>query len=480
METASKTARGGEPFAYSITVSNIGSAKATDVILIQNEPKLFAFTSYVPSKGKCEVEKYKSEVDRQLNCRLDDIELGNSIIITVEMKATEFGDASITEESIAKSSANAAYDNLMRTMAAKSKTSQIIGNISVSAKEDEENRENNHVPLSVELLPSRNIPPRVEIISPKNEETFTRSSKKLLPVTFKIRAYDPDGAIEKVSVDTQQFSISVEYPENKYVIDGVKYSIKEVEGNMSRFQKYFGGDAVKTGKDTYTFTLENPQYGFNNISIHAYDDGGRVGTVSVRLTVKGDNSIEFTKPVQDSIIKPHTDVVLETETKFNDGKPVKLQLIGTAVCCGEVLMKQISRVGNVYRHQYTLKNVEAGRYGFQVLLFEDTGAFTYSEGVSFKVTEKPMIKITSLKNQQIFKEYEDIPIEVEAADADGEIKDIVVSVNGKYGQIRWRDNDYRKKGSIDGLPKGVYRIAVKVEDDLEVETESEPLTIVVR
>lgn len=483
VQSAVESVRGGETFAYSLTVRNIGSAKATNVILIQDEEGLLSFAAYVSSKGTCTINDSNRRIHRQLNCRLTDFEVGETVVVSVEMKVGDFGDVSITEESTATDSASAALVELMKaTAAAKGKVSQIVGNADVAAKEGEENGENNHAPISVELLPSKNIPPRVKVLSPKEKLVFVRSSKKPLTVTFTIQAFDPDGEIEKVDVNTQQFQISVEYPENKYVIDGVKYSIKEVEENMPRFQRYFGGDAVKIGKDTYTFTLENPRYGINQVFIDAIDDGGRSQSSSVNFTVKSNNSIEFSNPVKNAVIKPHTDIIIETTTKSNDGELGKLQILGVGSDYEGAFMRLVSQKRNVFRHQYLLKNANRGNYSLAVLLIDDSGAITNSENLYFAVAEKPTVRISILSKRRIFKEGDEIQLSVEAFNNDGALGNASIFVNGKDEHFTWRDDDIGKHqhGYLYGLSKGTYTITAKITDDLNIAAESQPIIVVVR
>ena len=55
--TASETARGGEMFSYTIIITNVGSAKATDVKLISEPENSVTFVSNSTSQGKCRFEK---------------------------------------------------------------------------------------------------------------------------------------------------------------------------------------------------------------------------------------------------------------------------------------------------------------------------------------------------------------------------------------------------------------------------------------
>jgi len=480
VQPASETIRGGETFSYTITVSNIGSAKAKEVNIVNELSNMAEFVSNSSSKGTCRL--YKPQHKTNLYCSLDEIDVGEIVTVLVEVKIEDFGgeyESPQMEES--RKSMMKVLESLTGKNEGDSKGS-LIGDIEVFLKESDKNKENNNVSLYVKnLLPSKNLPPRVQIISPKEEEVFTRSSKKLSKIVFTIKAFDPDGTIEKVEVNTQQFSISIEYPENKFIIDGKTYSIKEVEENKKAFQKYFGGEAVKIDKDTYTFTLENPKYGLNLIFVKAIDNGKRVGSAAVRLTVKGDNTIEFTKPFSNSIIKPNTDLIIETSSKLNDGEPAAFRLIGPALCCEDHFMKEISKNGNFYSHRYVWKNIPKGSYYVQILLIEPSGAFTYSEPLKFTVTEKPTIKITSIKNGQTFNQGEDIPIEIEATDFDGTIEDVSVSVDDKYERdFSWRQGSYKKSGDISSLRKGIYKIKATATDDLKVKVESEAVTIIIK
>ena len=466
VQSAAKTVRGGEKFAYTITVTNIGSAKATDVLLVQDNPKMIAFNTYVANRGKCEI-KNNNPYYTKLKCSLDTLEVGETAIISVDVKLPDSGDASITED---KDSARDVNKKPLEDFA-DSMTAQLInqqnsiGDVRVSAKEPEENEENNRAEILVKLLPSKNIPPRVNILSPKESETVIHLSNKSSAVTFTIQTFDPDGAIERVEVNTQQLA-GIGFKGNKYVIEGKEYTFEEARADKAIYHKYFGGDAVKTGKDTYTYILENPNYGSNNVFVHVFDDGGRSASSSVRFTVKSENTIEFTNPVQNTVIKPHTDVVIETTTKFNGGKSANLQLEMSAV--NSLFMTLVSQKGNVFRHQYVLKNVNRGDYNLVVILTDDSGAITNSENLYFTVAEKPTVKVEILSKQTVFKENEEIRLAVEAFNDGGALGNAKVFVNGVNEHFTWRDDDIGKHqhGYLYGLSKGTYTITAKVRDDL--------------
>lgn len=497
-----KSVSGGEKLVYTFSVTNLSSETAQDVYLNHTLPHEGEFVSAAVSQGKFETNHAEMPMrEPRLLCRFGDIQGYAEATVTIEIKINDWGDISANDErkdfwlpsgientgkqtSVVEDREERKLtvkdENLPADLAKKSVPLEILyPNFSCENCNYKEQQFAGYIAFN--LLPSKNAPPRVQIITPTEDQIITRNSKKLTKVAFSIKAFDPDGTIEKVMVNTQQFSVSVEYPENKIVIDGVKYSTKEIEENKEKLQKYFGGEAVKVDKDTYTFTLENPKYGLNVIFVEAVDNGKRSGAASVNLTVKGDNSIVFKNPVNGSVIKPNTDLTIETVSELNDGIPTQFMLIEDSLCCENHPLKQISKIGNTYTHQYLWKNIPKGRYYVQVFLMENTGAYTYSEALEFKVTEKPKVKITSIKNGQIFNEGDDVPVEIEAADSDGTIEKVLVSVDDKYDRdFAWRQGGYKKSGYISSLRKGTYKIKATAADDLDVEVESEPITVIVK
>lgn len=282
VQPASEIVRGGETFSYVITVKNVGSATATDVILHHVSSQ--GIVLGVPATGTCGMAKDSGQLPTPFQCELGDIKQGETVIINFALKIFDFGGDEMTESNV--KIPEMPYSPETVSSSDNNSAKSLLADVYVNALEAEENQENNRSVISAKLQCSKNLPPRVKIISPKEETVIILSAKKATKVVFTIQAFDPDGTVEKVQVNTQQFHISVEYPENKYVINGKKYSIKEVEDNKPAFQKYFGGEAVKIGKNTYTFTLENPRYGLNQVFVEVIDNGGRSSVISVNFMVK--------------------------------------------------------------------------------------------------------------------------------------------------------------------------------------------------
>jgi hypothetical protein len=288
-----KTARGGEKFTVTIKAINKGTQNSPDTYIslwMQGYGNLLPSTS---SRGACELYQDRVNSEKHAVCRIGDLKGGETVTAEIQIQVNEFGDISQLDPKLTakletlSESAKIAISDLQKKLGIDDQTEELYFRGSLGSSRFESVPQNNDFRFTMKTFPSKNQPPCVKIISPKEEEfVITLPGEKVNKVIFTIQAFDPDGTIEKVQVNTQQFQISIEYPENKYVIDGKKYSIKEVEDNKQAFQKYFGGEAVKTGKDTYTFTLENPRYGLNQIFVEVIDNGGRGSVASVNFMVK--------------------------------------------------------------------------------------------------------------------------------------------------------------------------------------------------
>jgi uncharacterized repeat protein (TIGR01451 family) len=425
VQPASETARGGETFSYSITVGNIGSAKATDVILIQDEPQSARFVSFAPSKGNCEIDENRGRGRRRLRCRLNDIEPSDSIIILVEVKINEFGDVSenVNSEKLPSiSSSGSLAENYEETFEF----------VDVWADREEENDENNHAKIIVKLLPSKNIPPRLQIVSPKNELAFIKPLNKQLEIPIVIKAFDIDGRIKKVvisEINDGKVQFIFEDNEPKYLIAGITYSEKEIEEKREdeEFIKSIENRASLTGKDTYTYIAKNFHYGRNTIRITAFDETGRSSLELVELDIKRDASIEIISPKLNQVFAPDSTITIETVSKINDSQSSLLRLDGTRNnyfypdYASIPLLQPIFKAENTFKHQYIWKNVPEGIYNLRVLLFEGEEYSQYEEMTTIIVAEPRVIKIVSLKNGQQFEAGKNIEIKVEARDKKGQI-----------------------------------------------------------
>ena len=110
VQTSSETARGGEIFSYTVTVSNIGSSKASNVILMQDTGN--GRVSATPTVGECRILKESQQIPTPYQCLLGDIEQGATVVINFEIKIMDFGG----EERIENSANSAILETLGKTI----------------------------------------------------------------------------------------------------------------------------------------------------------------------------------------------------------------------------------------------------------------------------------------------------------------------------------------------------------------------------
>lgn len=290
VQAASNTVYGGETLLYSVTVRNIGSARAKSVSLLQATHR--EIVSMIARLGNCEKVESITPIPYPYVCELGDLEQNQSVTLNFEIKIEDFGceneagNSGLNKEPLRKFA-----DEIQRVAGNGEKIKNrgsFITEIYATSQGHEDNKENNKFELFANLLPSKNLPPYLEIISPNPYEELIviRDPQKLTKIIFKIKAFDPDGKIQKVIVNAQQTDISYDPSDEKAIIDGKKYSMDELKNNDELIRKIEGSEAVKTAENTYTFILENPKLGSNWIFVKAYDNGNRVNTTSVMITVK--------------------------------------------------------------------------------------------------------------------------------------------------------------------------------------------------
>lgn len=490
VQTASETARGGETFPYTVTVSNIGSTKATDVIFIQYGPEEAIFVSGVPNKGNCEIGKGTSNTERALRCMLGDMEAGETITTVVELKIEEFGDISESENRI---------QDLPKTLQGNSYSdNSFLGHVSVYPKEEDVNEENNNAGVSVRLLPSKNIPPRIEIVSPKQDAVFVKPLNKEIEVPIVIKAFDVDGKIAKVTIgDNSRFQFVFEDNQYKCVVDGKTYTKEELEKAYEdeTFLNSLEIRANLTGKDTYTYIAKKFKYGANWIFITAIDDGGRTTSYSIAINIKRDATVEIVSPKSQQIFAPNSTITVETTSQINDSQLSQLRIIGTRNnyfypdTTSIPLLKKVSKNGNTFKHQFVWENVPEGIYNLQVMLFDGEYPSYYSKELTVIIAEPRVIKITSIKNGEEFESGENVEIKVEVRDKKGQVVDdkLELLIDGKS----YSDNINNSlcggcmpKSYIWQSPyieKGIHKIQVVAKyQNGTISTQSEIITIKVK
>ncbi len=460
IQAGSDTARGGETFSYSITASNLGTQPANDVIVINDELRSGKFVSGVPSQGTCEVAEihYQSA----LRCYLGNLESGGSVLILVETKLNEFGGESpdtavMVDDPWGDDGSMSANKGTLEDIS-KPKTSE-KGNSAndilyplvwayISSEDKDEQEDNNRTYLAVRLLPSKNLPPRINIISPKADFVLTKAVNRKTELPIEFAVVDPDGSIKRVTASDNQshpFQYVIEEGETKFDFNGRKFTKEELE-EASKDQDFI--DSLRPvvtphAKDTYRFIVKNFIYGQNHVHIEAHDNGGRVQWKTFAFEMKSGSEMKMTLR-GGSVVAPGTPIVVETETTVPAGVVPKVKLHGTdpQSWTNPVEMNQFSRLGIKYKHRFIFRPPLEGTYELRSVL-EENGEFTNVNAFERVVVAHPRnIKITSIKDGQDCTETEPCRIEVTARDTNGaDIRDeLQILVDGKeYGSIMSSD-----------------------------------------
>jgi uncharacterized repeat protein (TIGR01451 family) len=446
-QAASETARGGEMFSYTVTVKNIGSAKASEVILMQDGNS--EETSAVSSAGTCALLEESQQLPKPFRCMLGDIEQGESVIINFSIKFRDFGG----EEEDGNVRVPMMLPSLERRELSEEEKANLskttVADINVSAEENENDRDNNRTEIKAELLSSKNKAPHVQIISPKSDEAIPRQVNKPFEVTLTIKAFDSDGKIEKVIVHDPAYERKYDWTtvfeddQYKYLYEGKKFTRKEFEEYLEA-SKPPERLATKTGANTYTYALKNSRFRENVISITAVDDGGRMDFTSTIFIVEGDAKVEIVTPKNEQVFAPDATITIETSSKINDAALNNLRIMATRndyispEWSDYPLLELISKTGNTFRNRYILKNLPEGNYNLKAILFNDKNPTNFSESVRIIIAEPRVIKITSFKNGQKFEQDKPIMLRVEAIDIKGNMihDNLALMIDDKqYGEI---------------------------------------------
>lgn len=442
-QSPAETVRGGEKFTYTFTIKNLSAETAKDVILLHDLENELTFVSGGVSQGDYEFDK--NQYPRRVRCYFGDIQGYAEVSVTIEAKVNDWGNEdsfSPTAELINKNVMSNFTSTLFeqpnsKTENTKDKTAETGRTLyiyypDVVCDNCAEREVNIQPKIILKLLPSKNLPPRIEIVSPKNEAVFVKPFNKQIEVPIVIKASDADGKIVKVLVsdwNNPETRIVLEGNEYKYSIGGKTYTKKELEAAYEdeEFIKSLEVKANLTGKDTYTYVAKKFFYGRNRINISALDDGGRSSSQSVEFVINRDAAVEIISPKSGQIFTPDSTITIETISKINDSTTSQLRINGTVNdyfypdTASIPLLQSVSKAGNTYRHQYVWKNAREGVYSLSVMLFDGELPSLYAETVRVIVAEPRVIKITSLKNGQEFKAGENIEITVEERDTKGQI-----------------------------------------------------------
>jgi uncharacterized repeat protein (TIGR01451 family) len=281
---SSTTARGGEHFTYKVIVKNRGDEKAVDVKIVIQDFRSGEFISITPTAGTCSIERPRGE-NVKLRCVFGDLAAQAEAHADVSVKF--FDRDEVTVHPSARKLAE------MLKAEVPDDPDELIATVLAGGRDVDRNRENDVAYLHLKLLPSRNLRPKVRIISPQPDSTFVKRLNEGLSLTIRIEAVDSDGKIEKVIVEDPFHAIRpvsiAENGEFEFLYMGKTYSASELELH-ARTSPPVENRAAKVATNIYEFVVTRTECGANRFRINAIDDGGRVGsaTLDLMVTSEGD------------------------------------------------------------------------------------------------------------------------------------------------------------------------------------------------
>lgn len=455
-ETSSKVVNGGEKFTVTLTVTNLSQQTAENVTFGLDSDSIFSISPIVLNQEKCEL------YNERLFCRVKSLKGGESTVAKIEIQVRDFGDISELSEdfrkilSTASESTKIIASDLQRKLGVGDHSIEISARTFSGCETFDTNLENNDGRFTLRGFPSKNIPPRIEIVSPKNTTTIIKPLGKAVEVPITIKAFDVDGKLERVNVNEQNYQSEQNYQivfegnqmkivfESKLVFDGKQITEQKVETNKESLAKSFGGDISKTGKDTYRYIWKNLKYGRNRIIFDVIDNGGRSALKLLEVEVKSDAEIKIISPKDQQVFPPNSIITVETTSKVNEGTTPKIILNGTKSLNAldrflpftPPVLEQISKAGNIYKHRLILKNLEEGVYNFETILFENGEDTKNGDFCRIIIAEPRIISIKSLKNGQELEQNKPIEIFFDVKDTKGQAvqDEIELLVDGKNRQ----------------------------------------------
>lgn len=283
-----------------------------------------------------------------------------------------------------------------------------------------------------------NLNPSVTITSPSNGSTFITP----VGITIVANSSDPDGTIAKV--------------------------------------EFFNG-AVKLGEKTsspWSFTWNNVQEGtYSLIAVATDNQDAKTTSSAVSVTVNDPPPatnqpplINITNPITGSTYSAPANITLTANASDAEGLISKVEFFNGATKLGEKTSSPWSFVWN---------NIQAGTYSITAVATDNSAAKTTSAAVSITVINPPKPPIISIINPvtgSTFTAPANIPISVNASDADGTISKVeffsgttsLVTITSSPWSVTWND-----------VPSGTYSLTAIATDNTNLQTTSSPVSITV-
>lgn len=393
---------------YTCRVTNNGPQVATEAGLNGSPTPDGTLVSSNASQGSC---KFRGG---NLYCKLGTLAVGASATVVIVIKPYE-GFASFPREG-----------KMTATGAA------------VGSREVDNNPANDSVTEMTLMLPDPNLPPRVEIESPKSEAYLVGPTA----LTIDVKASDPDGSVDKVEI----------------------FDNGELIGAGSR-----------STPNHFTFSVRELQFGPHILGAVATDDKGRWNEAGrVLIIVNGSARVEIVSPLSGSVILPGTDLTLTASARAESGILKKVEFFLSGISLGEGAQVQPT--------QYTLRfpKLESGQYEFVAVATDGSEVSTTSAPIRIKVSTIPKVSLVRPAEAARFRASTNVSIIARAENqAVDEVRKVDLYANGEFIGHMTNDEWDVFRFTWRSPQTGVYVLTAVATNPMGVTGESGPVKMIV-
>jgi chitodextrinase len=226
-----------------------------------------------------------------------------------------------------------------------------------------------------------NTPPTCSLVSPQNAASYALGQS----IPFEATATDADGAIAKI--------------------------------------EFFDGTTLLSSATTspYRYAWTTASTGAHTVTAKATDDRGTVTncvTAQIQVSSNRAPSVSLIGPAPGTVIIERGGAIIEPGVGDIDGSVVKVQLWRGTTLLSEQTVSPFT---------FTLADLDAGTYTLFARAFDNLGASSDSNTITFQVNARPVVTITTPANGSVFTAPATIAISVNASDSDGTIQRVEIA-----------------------------------------------------
>jgi hypothetical protein len=238
----------------------------------------------------------------------------------------------------------------------------------------------------------------------------------------------------------------------------------DADGSIAKVE-FFDGTTLLASltASPYRYAWATASAGAHSVNAKVTDNRG--GTTScpvavVQVSTNRAPSVSIVGPAAGTVINEGGGAIIEPGVGDADGTIVKVQLWRGTTMLSEQTVAPFT---------FTLTQLSAGSYTLFARAFDNLGASTDSNTITFQVNELPAVVLTSPANSSIYTAPATIPIAVTATDADGTIQRVEISGNNNLiATLTSPPYTY----SWTNVPQGSYAITVNAFDNVGASLDS--------